>query len=224
MPVMARHVALTVRRHTILNAALACFLEKGVQATTLDEIRRRAGVSIGSIYYHFADKDQLARSAYVEGLQAYHGVVLQDLGQYQDAQAGIEGIVHSALGRLAEPASWLRVAFPVHEFRLEPAAAVVIADLQREFAADLAGWLAPHIERGTLLRLPMAFYLTLLFGPCDAFAEAWRAGRRDPSIEDAQQVLATAAWAALRRPAMTGALPKEQRLSARRRPPAKAAS
>jgi AcrR family transcriptional regulator len=210
MPVIPRQTASALRRRTILAAALACFAEKGVQATTLEEIRVRAGVSIGSIYYHFADKQQLAHSAYVEGLESYYQAVLRDLAQHQDAQAGLEGLVRSTLERLAEPSSWLHLAFPAHELHLGAAAAVVVANLEREFAADLAGWLAPHIAIGTLAPLPVAFYLVLLFGPCDRVAEAWRAGRREPGLAEAQQVLASAAWAALRRPTpcRTSAIPQ----------------
>lgn len=58
MPVASRQTASALRRRTILSAARACFAEKDVQATTLEAIRSRAGVSIGSIYYHFADKQQ----------------------------------------------------------------------------------------------------------------------------------------------------------------------
>jgi len=199
MPGVPRQTASVLRRRTILAAALACFAEKGVPATTLEEIRMRAGVSIGSIYHHFADKQQLAHSAYIEGLESYYQAVMRDLTQHAEARAGVEGLVRSTLGQLAEPSSWLRSAFPVHDLQLGTAAAVVVADLDREFTADLATWLAPHIATGTLAPLPVAFYLALLFGPCDRFAEAWRAGRRMPGLAEAQEVLATAAWAALRR-------------------------
>jgi len=215
MPVIPRQTATALRRRAILTAAVACFAEKGVQATTLEEIRLRAGVSIGSIYYHFADKQQLAHSAYVEGLEGYYQVVLRDLAQHQDAQAGLEALVRSTLERLAEPSSWLHLAFPVHELHLGAAATVVVANLEREFAADLAGWLSPHIATGTLAPLPVAFYLALLFGPCDRVAEAWRAGRREPGLAEAQQVLAAAAWAALRS-SPTGAAPDRRYSEARR--------
>jgi len=218
MPGVPRQTASVLRRRTILAAALACFAEKGVQATTLEEIRLRAGVSIGSIYYHFADKQQLAHSAYVEGLESYYQAVLRDLAQHQDAQAGLEGLVRSTLERLAEPSSWLHLAFPAHELHLGAAAAVVVANLDREFAADLAGWLAPHIATGTLAPLPVAFYLALLFGPCDRVAEAWRAGRREPGLAEAQQVLASAAWAALRR-SPPDAVPDQRHSAARVRRP-----
>src|ERR1700754_4832644 len=46
----------------IVEAALAVFAEKGFAAAKLDEIARRAGVSKGTLYLYFADKEQLFRA------------------------------------------------------------------------------------------------------------------------------------------------------------------
>eukprot|EP01030_Chromulinospumella_sphaerica_P002207 gene2207-2161_t len=43
----------TDRRQDILNAALACAAEGGVDAVTIDGVRARCGASVGSIYHHF---------------------------------------------------------------------------------------------------------------------------------------------------------------------------
>lgn len=118
MPVTPRRAASALRRRTILTAALACFAQKGVQATTLDEIRRQAGVSIGSIYHHFADKQHLAQAVYMEGLESNYALVLRDLAEHEDARAGLEALVRTTLGRLAEPSAWLHVAIAAHELQL----------------------------------------------------------------------------------------------------------
>jgi TetR/AcrR family transcriptional repressor of nem operon len=51
----------------VLDAACALFAEKGVRATTLDEIGAAAGVGRGQLYHFFADKADLV--ADVVGLQ-----------------------------------------------------------------------------------------------------------------------------------------------------------
>lgn len=43
----------------LLEQALICFSERGVEETTLDEIARRAGVTKGTIYHYYASKDDL---------------------------------------------------------------------------------------------------------------------------------------------------------------------
>jgi len=50
------------RPREICAAALAVFAEKGFAAAKLDEIARRAGVSKGTLYLYFEDKEQLFRA------------------------------------------------------------------------------------------------------------------------------------------------------------------
>lgn len=55
-------------KEKILDAALALFCEKGYYKTTTNEIAQRAGVSIGSLYSYFKDKD----TVFLEILDKYH--------------------------------------------------------------------------------------------------------------------------------------------------------
>lgn len=50
------------RPREICSAALAVFAEKGFAAAKLDEIARRAGVSKGTLYLYFKDKEELFRA------------------------------------------------------------------------------------------------------------------------------------------------------------------
>lgn len=47
------------KRSMILDQALELFVQKGYAATSMEDIVKRTGVSKGSIYYHFASKDDL---------------------------------------------------------------------------------------------------------------------------------------------------------------------
>ena len=61
------------RPREICAAALAVFAEKGFAAAKLDEIAKRAGVSKGTLYLYFKDKEQLfravVRSAFVPNVE-----------------------------------------------------------------------------------------------------------------------------------------------------------
>jgi AcrR family transcriptional regulator len=47
---------------SLLEAAAACFVEKGYDATTMTEIAARAGAAIGSLYQFFPTKERVAQA------------------------------------------------------------------------------------------------------------------------------------------------------------------
>lgn len=60
----AAHVADT--RRALLDSARALFGEQGFQATRTEEIVRRAGLTRGALYHHFAGKEDLFRAVFRE--------------------------------------------------------------------------------------------------------------------------------------------------------------
>ncbi|MBA4138881.1 MAG: TetR family transcriptional regulator [Opitutus sp.] len=59
----------TVTRRRILQAASEAFREKGVAATGVDEVMRRAGLTHGGFYAHFRDKSELIAEACATGFE-----------------------------------------------------------------------------------------------------------------------------------------------------------
>lgn len=51
-------------RELILTTALQLFTERGYFATSIHDLRRTSGLSIGSIYHHFDSKESIARAIY----------------------------------------------------------------------------------------------------------------------------------------------------------------
>src|SRR5205809_146994 len=89
------------RRAQILARALASFTERGVAGASIDEIRRRSGASVGSIYHHFGGKDELAGALYLDGLADYQRGFLTTLSSAASTEAGVTGVVHHHLGWIA---------------------------------------------------------------------------------------------------------------------------
>lgn len=50
---------LAARRRQILDAARACFLRKGFQATSMQEVIEEAGLSVGAVYRYFSGKEEI---------------------------------------------------------------------------------------------------------------------------------------------------------------------
>ncbi len=56
---MSPRVAPEERRTTILDAALRCFMRTGYRGTTMDDVVKESGLSKGTIYWHFANKQEI---------------------------------------------------------------------------------------------------------------------------------------------------------------------
>src|SRR5438105_12535297 len=95
-------VPVTARADSILDAALACFNERGVSGTTIDDVRERAGASVGSIYHHFGSKEALATALHVKGARSYQRGFVKVLQGERTARAGILAIVRYHLRWVAE--------------------------------------------------------------------------------------------------------------------------
>src|SRR6266568_2015545 len=81
------------RRQEILDAALTCFLDKGLVASTVEEIRLSARASIGSVYHHFDSKEDIAVTLYLEGLRDYQQGAVQELRAHPGAEEGVKAAV-----------------------------------------------------------------------------------------------------------------------------------
>jgi len=58
----------TPARQALLAAAAACFMEKGFDATSIDEVARRLGATKGHVYHYYASKTDLFFDIHREGM------------------------------------------------------------------------------------------------------------------------------------------------------------
>jgi AcrR family transcriptional regulator len=54
---------MAAQKRRILEAAIACIAETGVERTSIDDIRKAAGLSGGTIYLHYSNKEDLIVAA-----------------------------------------------------------------------------------------------------------------------------------------------------------------
>lgn len=173
-------------KNSILDAALKAFGERGVLAATVDDIRREAGVSVGSVYHHFGDKEGVAAALWLDCLRRYQEGFLAELSRHPDARGGVEGAVRFHLrwcGANPERARFLLAG--------RPAASV---EANREFFAAVQAWLRPHVHYGAVRDLPLDVLHALWLGAAMEYSRHWLAGRVAAPSSRAISVLAEAAW------------------------------
>lgn len=79
--------AADVTRQRLIRAALELFTTRGYHDTTTAQIAKKAGVAEGTIYRHFASKQQLVNELY-RAAQRWAGKVVHDTAKAADGGAG----------------------------------------------------------------------------------------------------------------------------------------
>jgi AcrR family transcriptional regulator len=174
-------------RSGILDAALACFSERGYHQTSIDAIAERAGLSKGAIYWHFAGKRELFLALLDRG-QAGVEPFAQAIANAPDWRAALRILFADAPERIARELPLLRLSL---EYIGQGPHDEAIDALARRKQQWWAAAFAQQLERGVAageLRPVAARELMLVIGatiggltlarisqPDADLAPAWRA-------------------------------------------------
>ncbi len=188
-----------LRRVQILRAALACFVDRGYTASTMDDIRSASGVSIGSIYHHFGSKEELAVALHREYLQRWWSISEKVIRPDRTPRIVVRELVVSYLRWVEEEPGLIRFMFFLPESL--QIRAVAREELREEFGAGqqtIWTWLEAQAGRGTIRVLPMDLYHAVIFGPMLEHVGRWLRGVADTSPSEASPLLGETIWRSLR--------------------------
>src|SRR3954454_22483044 len=185
----------TVQR--ILAAELPLFLTHGYAGASLEQVRRDAGVSNGSLYHHFPRRAYLAARLLNDGMRQCQDAVLAVVARGGDVENTVRAVVTEQLRWVeqhADLARWILSDLP-DEVLL--AAEPDLGDDARRYAVAVGDWLAARSRDGVLIEGSFAVRHALWLGPAMEFARHWLRGRSRQRPADAATDLAEGAWRAL---------------------------
>jgi AcrR family transcriptional regulator len=185
------------RRAAITAAALELFADRGLAATSVDDIRAASGASVGSIYHHFRSKEGIAASAYVEAIADYQQGALAALRAAPDARAGVRGMVTHFLGWVGDHPGHAALMLEGQYGDVRRLAAEDVAALNDEYFASRRRWVDEQVTAGELTAVPPDVFVWAVLGPAWRFAELWLAGRTSTPLTEATAAFADLAWSGL---------------------------
>lgn len=173
---MPRTARAANRLPRILDEAARLFAERGYHGASVRDIVRAVDMLPGSLYYHFANKDELLAGVYAEGVHRLKSKVNDAIAKPRDPWAKLEAACVAHLEGLLDPNDYAQVVV-----RVRPSDAPAIGDrlialradyeaLFRALVASLA--LPPGTDR-------RAFRL-LLLGALNWSQTWYRTGRWSP--------------------------------------------
>lgn len=85
------------RKAQILDTARALLLEKGLNATSINQIAKRAELSVGAIYFYYKSKEDLYAALQVEGLELLSQTISQSVQEQAQPQVNVRKIAMAYL-------------------------------------------------------------------------------------------------------------------------------
>ena len=86
------------RREQIVGAARTAIAQRGLAATSLRDIAAAAGVSIGTVTYHFAGTDEILRAVVIAESEKFYGDVIDAADAEPDPRRALELIIEPLFG------------------------------------------------------------------------------------------------------------------------------
>ena len=94
-------------RNSLMEAALACFVRKGIAATSLRDIATEAGVTPALLHYYFGDKEQLQAQVTAQKIMPIFATMREPLMQAGDDIAALIAGFVTGIGRIVSEHPWL---------------------------------------------------------------------------------------------------------------------
>ncbi|HHT9119382.1 MAG TPA: TetR/AcrR family transcriptional regulator [Candidatus Hypogeohydataceae bacterium YC41] len=91
--VLYKEKRLGTRRPEILRAALELFARKGVRATTVKDIARKARVAEGALYRHWKSKKELAEELFCENMKHFKACMEAEIEGFKGTKLRVKRVV-----------------------------------------------------------------------------------------------------------------------------------
>lgn len=178
MPRLTKDQTYQKLRRAVIDEAVA----KGFAATGVAGVVKRAKVSVGTVYVHFADKDDMLRSIYMETKAAFHEAVTAPRDM-TDTKAMIRAMWDAMFDFVREdPKSFLFLEYG--------STAGILTDDQKAitdgYAREIAAMFQRGVDSGVLAKLDTQLLSLLLVAPALQLARSAALNDQPPTDEIVQ--------------------------------------
>ena len=184
-------------KREILEQALLCFNEFGIEATTIDIIKARCQTSVGAIYHHFGNKEGLLRELFFAALDDQQQYLAGQLTEADSLCAVVHTIVTSYVDWVEVHPEWARFQFQARSAVAKGPYEPALKEKNAQNYQGIKDKLLSFNEAQTTLTAPFEILASLVVGPSENYCRAWLAGRVKTAPSKYRQTLAQAAWRSL---------------------------
>lgn len=186
-------------KREILEQALHCFNDLGVEATTIDAIKARCDTSVGAIYHHFGNKDGILSALFFAALDDQRQQLERELAGANNLREAVFCIIGSYLDWVAANREWARFLYQARSPLAKGAFQQELKDRNAQNYQKLKEQLIGLGKGDIKIVQPFEILFSLIIGPSENYCRAWLSGRVKTSPQEYRKEFAESAWRSLQR-------------------------
>jgi AcrR family transcriptional regulator len=181
-------------RRSVLRHALALFNAEGIEAATIDDLRRACGQSVGTIYHHFKNKEGVVAALFFVVFDDQSRAIAERIAGLADGQAIVQALIGAYTDWITTQPECARFVFQAREPVAKGAHAQYLHERLVARYRPIDEILARDAAAGRILPLPEELIPSLVLGATESYARGWLVGRRTATPASYAARLAAAAW------------------------------
>jgi AcrR family transcriptional regulator len=149
-------------KRLILDAALDLFTANGYFNTSVHHIQKTAGISIGSIYHHFNNKESIAKAIYEELIDQMSHAILRIMQAHESTKDRCRGVIFYLFEMAEQEPEKMDYMLHVNHKEFIPDQKPVCSSLPFELVAGMI----PHgMDAGEIRAMDPIAASACIFGP-----------------------------------------------------------
>ena len=184
-------------RRSVLRHALGLFNANGVEATTIDDLKRASGQSVGTIYHHFKNKEGVVGALFFAAFDDQSRAIAERIAGLDDGHAVVDALIQAYTTWITAQPECAHFVFLAREPVAQGPHGAGLEQRLIDRYQPIDDVLARDAAAGRILPLAADLVPSLVLGAVEFYARGWLAGRRQAAPASHAQRFATAAWRSL---------------------------
>lgn len=181
-------------KRMILKHSVRAFAENSIAATTVEDIRARSKVSIGTIYYHFNSKEGILALLLFAALDDLFNLRQQYLMEATNFEECVYAFVLGYIDWVVAHPNFAKILY-IGEFDVYNSGySKQLTQKKIDNRKKLMTWLSLRENKYDQSHIPDAIMSSIINGPAEHYCKYWLLNRVDDSPAKYRKELAHATW------------------------------
>lgn len=184
-------------KRQILLDALSCFLEYGLDATSIEMIRDKSESSVGAIYHHFKNKEGIIAALVFAALDDQAQLRDQYLDNAQSLKEVLDALIYSYVDWVSDQPHFAKFLMFAHFSVVQSEHRPLLNEKNKIRNQKIVSYISAYNDARLLKSVPSELMMSLVIGATESYCRAWLSEKVLTNPNVYRENLAQAAWDSL---------------------------